>query len=572
MPRRRRPGPHGSGPVPGPAPAFRKRRNGRSLSESLGVVGAPFDPEQGAGAGALEVFELTDLGWRRADRLTALDADVLDRLGHSVAISSAGCVAAGAPMDDEAADNAGAVYVFERGAGGWSQQKLLAPDTGTSAGDTLGSSVAIDGTDLWSGAPGTAADAGAVIVFERGGDWTFAQTLSPSDATACQEFGHALAIDGERAIVGAPGKGSGAVYVYERSAGTWSEVAKLTPFDGADGDRFGAACALDGARIAVASPTRGAVYLYEEARQDPTGWRLVQRVAPANGQNIGFARALALLGTRLIVGAPEDAPSGGASLAKTGSLHVFEVDSASVTPVGVLFAAGGQADEELGRSVALSTRSVWGGAPAGSASEASGSLIDFALQGSDCNANGRPDVCDLFDGTSPDLDSDGRPDECGGAVGTRFCFGHGPRAACPCDNTSPPLHDEGCESSVGVGVRLDATGVTSLAADSLQLTATGLPEGRLTVFFQGTERQPGGGVPFGDGLLCVAGAIQRLGSSISLASTAVLPPEGTGPVSRRGSVLSPGVRTYQAWVRDPADFCTPDAFNLSSAVEVFWGP
>jgi len=535
-------------------------------SGTTAVVGAPADDDGGMLSGSLYVLELTDVGWRQAAKLTARDADPLDQLGWDVAIWGTDRVAAGAFLDDEGGSNAGAAYVFERLGSTWNEHKLIALDAQDD--DFLGSFVDIEGERLIAGAYGDddgGSDSGATYVFERtGSGWQSTHKLAASDAVACQEFGRSGALFGQRAVVGAPAKGTGAVYVFEHTLSTWSETAKLVPFDGMDGGSFGAACALDGDRIAVGAPTLGAVYVYEHG---PGGWTLAQRLTTTAVAGTAFGTSVALRGDRLLVGARDDNSQAGAAF-------VFEYDGTSWAEAARLVAGAGAAQERLGWAVALSDSTALLGAPAGlpGAADPRGSVRVFAFGGSDCNGNGRPDTCDVFDGTSPDLDHDGHPDECGGSIGTRYCFGDGAGSACPCGNESPLFHDEGCLSSVGVGVRLDAMGLASLAADSLLLTASGLPDGQLTVFFQGTEREAAGGVVFGDGLLCVSGAFTRLGSSIATVATAVMPRPGAGPISPRGVVTEPGTRTYQAWFRDPADFCTPAAYNLSGAVEVFWGP
>jgi hypothetical protein len=37
-------------------------------------------------------------------------------------------------------------------------------------------------------------------------------------------------------------------------------------------------------------------------------------------------------------------------------------------------------------------------------------------------------------------------------------------------------------------------------------------------------------------------------------------------------VTAPGVRTYQAWYRNAAAFCTASTFNLTNGVQLTWGP
>ena len=39
----------------------------------------------------------------------------------------------------------------------------------------------------------------------------------------------------------------------------------------------------------------------------------------------------------------------------------------------------------------------------------------------------------------------------------------------------------------------------------------------------------------------------------------------------RGLVTVPGTRTYQAWYRNSASYCTVSTFNLSNGLEISWG-
>jgi hypothetical protein len=43
-------------------------------------------------------------------------------------------------------------------------------------------------------------------------------------------------------------------------------------------------------------------------------------------------------------------------------------------------------------------------------------------------------------------------------------------------------------------------------------------------------------------------------------------------ISVRGSNVGGNVRTYQAWYRNIAAFCTTDTFNLTNGVETTWQP
>ena len=149
----------------------------------------------------------------------------------------------------------------------WTEEhKLVASDA--SGTDNFGFSVALQGDRALIGAHlvGDAAfQAGAVYVFERvGGVWIeMAKLLSPNGART-YAFGSSVALDGDRALIGEPGQHSeslraGAVYVFEGSAGSWSLSQTLTPADGGEGDRFGASVSLDGTRALIGSPRNDTV-------------------------------------------------------------------------------------------------------------------------------------------------------------------------------------------------------------------------------------------------------------------------------------------------------------------------
>ena len=188
----------------------------------------------------------------------------------------------------------------------------------------------------------------------------------------------------------------------------------------------------------------------------------------------------------------------------------------------------------------------------------------------DCNGNGLPDECDLAAGTSSDVDGDATPDECAAPIATSFCSGDGTASPCPCGNFGAP--GRGCANSVDPnGALLVAEGSASLADDTLEITATGVP-GSTTILFQGTERDNGGmGTPLLDGLRCVGGTVVRLGSKPGVAGAARFPDEGGQRLSTRGVVLQPGVRTYQVFYRNSAiQFCPAGTGNWTNGIEVIW--
>ncbi len=152
-----------------------------------------------------------------------------------------------------------------------------------------------------------------------------------------------------------------------------------------------------------------------------------------------------------------------------------------------------------------------------------------------------------------------------------FCFGDGSGTACPCGNAG--ISGRGCASSVSAsGALLAGQGAPSLAADTLVLHGSDMPNSS-ALYFQGTAMTSGGaGAVFGDGLRCAGGTVVRLGTKTNASGASQYPVAGDASVSVKGAVTSPGTRTYQTWYRNAAAFCTPSTFNLSNGLEVTWMP
>ena len=95
--------------------------------------------------------------------------------------------------------------------------------------------------------------------------------LLDSRIEANANFGFTIAMQGDAAVIGAPGSGDGhgAAFLHRRdpSTGAWTEQSRLTAFNSIRGDRFGGAVALDGNDVWIGAPTRrgeetGQVYVY----------------------------------------------------------------------------------------------------------------------------------------------------------------------------------------------------------------------------------------------------------------------------------------------------------------------
>jgi hypothetical protein len=204
------------------------------ISGDVVVVGAPQAAPGGTcSAGAAYVFVKPGSGWgntTQTAKLTASDKAINDFFGHSVAIAS-GVVVVGAPKNSTGGTtDAGAAYVFVKPGSVWVDMtqtaKLTASDK--AAGDLLGASVAISGGVVVAGAQGvdigSLVDAGASYIFDKPAagwsDITQTSKLTASDKAADDLFGNSVGVSGSTAVIAAyhadPGSilNAGTAYVF----------------------------------------------------------------------------------------------------------------------------------------------------------------------------------------------------------------------------------------------------------------------------------------------------------------------------------------------------------------------
>jgi hypothetical protein len=203
-------------------------------------------------------------------------------------------------QNDESIPQAGAVYVFTRRGGTWSQQAYIkASNTGEAGtdgnfgdGDQFGFSASLsdDGNTLAvganaedSGAKGMNGDqndnsmqsAGAAYIFVRSGTtWTQQAYVKAPNTAPNVQFGYSVALSADgntfavssfdeggssRTVVNGPNgpfpagrNGTGAIYVYTRSGSTWTLQSYLKASNAENGDSLGVVVSIsdDGNTIA----------------------------------------------------------------------------------------------------------------------------------------------------------------------------------------------------------------------------------------------------------------------------------------------------------------------------------
>ena len=300
--------------------------------------------------------------------LTASDGAAGDFFGMAVAFDGDTALV-GAP---NRSSYQGAAYVFVRTGTRWSQQGGALTASDGAVGNQFGSAVALSGDTALVGAPNRSSYQGAAYVFTRTGTPWSQQggALTASDGAAGDGFGHAVALSGDTALVGADGRNSanGAAYVFVRSGATWSQQGgALTESGGASGDEFGYAVALSGdtaligdsGRTVRGNAAQGAAYVF--VRSGATWSQQGALTASGGAAADEFGNSVALSGDTALIGAPQHAVGGNDN---QGAAYVFVRSGASWSQQGgALTATGGAAYDWFGWSVALDGDTALIGAP-----------------------------------------------------------------------------------------------------------------------------------------------------------------------------------------------------------------
>lgn len=283
-------------------------------------------------SGAAYVFKRSGSTWTKRFKLTPTGGQPGERFGAAVALSGSYAVI-GAPESDAQGSSAGRAYIFMRSGEAWTQVETLLPESLDNF-DRFGTAVAMEGDLALVGAPGASTDSfgtGAVFVYTRSGAaWELTATLAGSDSAFDHEFGVSVDLDGNRAIIGATGAdGGGAVYIFVRSGDAWLQTAKLTASDREINDAFGSAVALRGVYAVVGAEHEdtqadgaGASYVFSDA--DGSWSELTKLVPsdPAEAERSRFGTAVSLGQEYMAVGYSE----GLIHLSANGAVSIFTHD------------------------------------------------------------------------------------------------------------------------------------------------------------------------------------------------------------------------------------------------------
>lgn len=290
-------------------------------------------------ADAVYVFEKPSGGWQNMTQTATLTpSDDADHFGAAVAISG-NTIVVGAPYTTVNGEvEQGAVYVFVKPAGGWTNMTQTAKLTGfhmdDKGVDLLGNAVSISGDTIVAGVPNVYANGEslgwgeALVYVEPPGGWIdstetavlyIAPILYPSLGVG---FGTSVGISGDAVVVGANGccaqggSNLGAAFVYVEPTGGWATTsaynAELTGTEVQQNDFFAESVAIDGDTVVVGSPQTdtfevGAAYVYVKPA---TGWASMTQSAelyPLPTIQGNFGQSVAIRKNVVLIGAPSTA-------------------------------------------------------------------------------------------------------------------------------------------------------------------------------------------------------------------------------------------------------------------------
>lgn len=251
--------------------AFDQYGNAVSISGNWAVVGSTFDDEVGFNAGAAYIYRFNSQSEQWEEEQKLLPDSFINGWPHQFGSSvhvDADVIVVGNRRDDDAGEDAGAVYVYRYNTSTsmWEKEQKLTASNGVEE-DHFGSSVSVSNNVILVGAflsdvQGNISGAAYVYRYDAGAAlWLEEQMLVPVDLEAEDQLGKQVSIFNDFAILGANGNddlgnGAGAAYIYKYNPTTllWEEKQKIVAHDGSSGDGFGARVSISSNTVFVGAP------------------------------------------------------------------------------------------------------------------------------------------------------------------------------------------------------------------------------------------------------------------------------------------------------------------------------
>lgn len=330
-------------------------------------------------SGKVEVYRRNGEDFPRIGTLAPPDGAARDEFGRYLSANSE-WLAVGAPVHQS---SRGAVYLYSLEGESWQfHSKLMA--TPAAEGARFGRSIAIDHARLAVGAPGANGDRGTVYLYRlEGSVWQLEAQVSATDGFAEDFFGEAVALEGDRLLVGAngadintqPRDNRGAAYLFNRVGNSWTQAQKLTRPLGPPNQGFGVAVALSDRYAVIGAPAAefaalSSAGVIQILQVEGSSLVLQEEIASSvPQQTAAFGSAIKLDGDRLFVGSPRATIPPGL---QQGWVEELVNEFGAWRRSEVIFTAAAADNDRFGDALALGPNFVLIGAPQKSSLEGAG--------------------------------------------------------------------------------------------------------------------------------------------------------------------------------------------------------
>ncbi|MEQ9375739.1 MAG: Ig-like domain-containing protein [Imperialibacter sp.] len=272
-------------------------------------VGSANGLDDNISSGLALIFTKPVQGWKNSkisEKVTNISPDKNGAFGSKIIISGTSLLVSD-PMKSTGGGH-GKIYTFGQGFEISEPTSILEFQVENATWDEYGWAVSISGNYAAIGSykdDEAAQNAGAVYLYERKeSGWKFATKIIPFDGEPLGNFGYSVSIYGNTLVVGSPGKNegkssAGAAYIYKKSPTGWSSdnAIKVVEPIAKQGGAFGRSVDIHKGKIIVTalytgdSHSMGTGYIIEKidgvysisaeltTMQDPTGARWFGRLA-----------------------------------------------------------------------------------------------------------------------------------------------------------------------------------------------------------------------------------------------------------------------------------------------------
>jgi hypothetical protein len=308
---------------------------------------------------------------RIEQKLTDVDGMADDFFGRSVALSGNRALV-GKINDDDQAEDAGAVFVYEMVEGQWQESaKLFADDA--AAFDKFGLSVSFDTANsnfIAIGSPGdddVLDDSGAVYIFEfNGATWQQLNKIIPTEATIDQGFGSSISFSEQSVLIGAPvatingNFAAGVAYLFEPDVNNqWQQTKKFNANSPGTFDYFASDVILSDDIALISVPlddgqvaNTGSIYFFKKINDIWTYQQTIVDDTQGNNDKMGYS--ISLFDNQLITGVVEkNVFTSQGIFTNAGLANIFEYDGNQWSETAELISSDLATGSNIGEQVSL---------------------------------------------------------------------------------------------------------------------------------------------------------------------------------------------------------------------------